>query len=558
MSPISPTADDDADRLPSPDYEPTPPPPFNPAAGRNRSTTPEDMDDDDYHPSPRRNKTARIPSARKSFGVSKDAQGAAVNKGLANHPGVAVPTIRTPRAQAPTQLSEKSASVITIDDDAEQDQSAEVARPVVESEVQFEQRDLATLAKGANKRRASVLAETESMVVASLLKKQKTGEHTLESVNDKIDACLSILSSVVTHQSSLPEEIAQHIHQVIRTFKDPKGSVLQNLMTDLTSQRTLKARYGDMVKKLIEFVDVGNGTVFPKTPPQNEVDTLWAAFHEHIMSIVGPNNVKPTLSPSSAGYMAASAENIAHGRIAGNQLEAYVEDLAGLLKSPQAQQILFSVLLCRWVFADPEAMLKDMHTPVMLHLYEGILSKAETNAEGLVRVQQNDQLATKLLFEDPAFQITEIKRQKERISSMFAKMKKKVCTPSDVPESMKPEKFASELVDLKIKLLLSPKGYRICYVKPGATFNASTMRAFDVNNDPVSDATAAGRKVALCVFPALTGQDPQAITEGSKIDDILVKNRRFLPTFQESTTPSSNGQSSRAVVLLLAETDKQQ
>jgi len=557
MSPFSPVEDHTADRIPSPDYEPSPPPLVKRGTARKRSATPEDTDDDDYHPSPKRNKTARFPSARMSLDASKDTHGPAVDKNSANRKDVAIPKTRAPRAQASTQMSGKSASIIMIDDDAEQGRPMEVARPIIDSEAQSQQRELAAPDHGANKRGASALVETDSRVVSTSPKRQKTGQQALESVNDKLDACLSILSSVVTHQSSLPEETAQHIHQVIRTFKDPKGSVFENLITDLASQRALKVRYGNMVKKLIEFVDLGTETVFPKIPPQNEVDRLWAAFHEHIVSIVGPNNVKPTLSLSSAGYMVASAENIAHSRIPGDQLEAYVESLAGLLKSPQAQQLLFSTLLCRWVFADPEIMLKDMHSTAMLHLYEGILSKAETNAEGIARVQQNDQLATKLLFEDPVFQAAEMKTRKETVKSMFGKLEKKVCAPSRIPRSMKPEKFASELIDLKTKLSLSPKDYRIHYVRPGAKFNASSMRAFNADNDPVSDEKAAGNKVAFCVFPALMCQDAEAITEDSKIGHVLVKNKRFLPTFQESTTPPSDMQLSKGVVLLLTEGDKQ-
>lgn len=251
--------------------------------------------------------------------------------------------------------------------------------------------------------------------------------------------------------------------------------------------------------------------------------------------------------------MAASAGNVAHSRIPGPQLGAYVGSLAGLLESPQAQQLLFSALLCRWVFADPEIMLKDMHSAAMLHLYDGIRSKANTNGEGLAAVQRHDQLATKLLFENPAFQAAEVKRQKGNIEAMFPRMEKIVCAPSKIPKTMKPEKFASKLIDLKMKLLLSPKDYRIRYIRPDVKFDASTMRAFDANNDPVSDTKAAAKKVALCVFPALTCQGPEAVTEDSKMEDVLVKNRRFLPTFQESSTFPPIAQLSKAVVLLLAE-----
>lgn len=257
------------------------------------------MDDEDYHLSPKRNKTVRNPSARMSVDVSKDTQGPVVDMNAVRR-GVAVPKTRSPKPQTPVQTPVGSAPMITIDDETELVQPLGGARPVAVSEARPEQHHFTAPDQGANKRRAATMTETEGTMVAPSPKRQKTGEQTLKSVNTKLDACLSILSSVVTHQSSLPEETAQHIHQVIRTFQDPKGSVLGNLMTDLTSQRALKARYGDMVKKLIEFVDLGNETVFPEIPPQNEVDRLWAEFHEHIVSIVGANNVTPTPSPSNA------------------------------------------------------------------------------------------------------------------------------------------------------------------------------------------------------------------------------------------------------------------
>ena len=78
------------------------------------------------------------------------------------------------------------------------------------------------------------------------------------------------------------------------------------------------------------------------------------------------------------------------------------------------------------------------------------------------------------------------------------------------------------------------------------------MQAYSQSNDPIPDTEAEGKKVLLCVFPALFCQEPAALKEGAKIEDVLCKNKRFHPTFEESTKDSLPGSAvSKAVVLLL-------
>lgn len=550
MDPLSSEIDTGVGRSTSSEYKPTTSPHADRATSRRRSTTPEDSDDVDYEPTPKRIKTARNSLDHTTVIGSKHTQGAVAERGQKSSKAVIVRKTSTSKAQIPVEMSRQLNPVIISDDESGEIQVVGRARQVAQSDAHSEELGLATSDQGTNQRRAGTVSETESTVSEPSLEKQEAGYQTQGNLNNKVDVCLSILSSLVTHQLDLPEETAAHIHQLIRTSREPKQSFLENLLKDLESQRALKARHRNMVKKLVEFVDLNNGTVFPKTTPQNEVDRMWTAFHEHVVSIVGFNNVKPVLSQDSGGYMTVSAENIAHSRIPGEELEAYVESLGDPLRSPHAQQLLFSALLCRWVFAGPEIVFKDTHSAGMLHLYSGILGTSETIAEGLARVQKYDQVATKLLLEDSGFQVNVIKRQKAAVNSLFEGMKRKVCTPSTIPSSMRSDQFASELIDFKMRLLLSPKDYRIHYVKYRTAFNASMMRAFDQANNPVSDAEAAGKKVKLCVFPALVCQDPVAITDGTKIEDVLVKNKRFLPTFQESRPLPPNVQLSKAVVLI--------
>ncbi|XPS69480.1 hypothetical protein M3J07_001739 [Ascochyta lentis] len=406
--------------------------------------------------------------------------------------------------------------------------------------------------RGAKKGKVIELSDDEDSSIDLPLKRQKTGIVSLESLNQKVDACFDMISNMVTNQQSSPEERSEHIHQLIRTFRDSKESIIENLIKDLESQRSLKTKHRAMVQNLVEFVDLNNGTAFPKIPAQNEIDRMWTKFYEQIVSTVGPNNVTPSPTPEGAGYLTCAAEGIANGRIPNDQLEACIESLRRYLETPHAQQSLFSALFCRWIFASPEPMLHAMHSGGMMRLYDGVIGAAQDpTSEGLARVQHYDKVATKLMFEEPDFQTVEVSRRTSEFKSRFEAAKKKLCQPSNIPSSLSPSRFSKEAIKFKQKLLLSPKEYRIHFVRPGYRFQASRMQAYDETNEPVLDAKATGKKVLLCLFPMLTCEGPQPTKEDARIEDVLCKNKKFFPTFKESMqVPSPELQLSKAVVLV--------
>lgn len=288
-----------------------------------------------------------------------------------------------------------------------------------------------------------------------------------------------------------------------------------------------------MVQNLVEFANVADGNVFPKTPSQKDVDQTWTRFYDHIVSTVGANNTEPRSTAEGAGYLTCAVESIANGRIADSELEACLNTLSRYLTSPHAQQTLFSALFCRWVFAFPEQMLDTMHSDGMMHLYEGILDAAETKADGLERVRQYDKVAMKLLLENPDSKTVLVVRRTSEFEVRFETAKHNLCKPSKIPSSLSPSSFAKEVMDFKQKLLLSPKEYRIYYVRPGYEFNAKWMQAYDNTNEPVPDSKAEGKNIDLCVFPALACLKDEAIKEDGKIEDVLCKNKQFFPTLDD-------------------------
>ncbi|KAJ4381669.1 hypothetical protein N0V86_003033 [Didymella sp. IMI 355093] len=558
MSPFTPDIDSATDRISSPEYGASPLSSAKQHAGKRRALTPEDKDDHEYAPSPKRRKSNSNSSGHASHTECRSSQAVPFTKTSKNAKGTktndgATQTAGSPRSQASIKTHKRTPDLIIIDDASEELQAAGSSSQLSYKGTHPNQPTPSSLDQNDSKRKADVMSDGSSSMLELSSEKQKTDDLTLEAVNNKVNACLSILQSLVTHQSDVPEETAEHLHQVIRTFKDPEGSVIENLMKDLESHRRLKAKHRDMVQKLVEFVNLDTGNSFPKEPPQQEVDQIWRAIHEHIVSIVGANNTSPKISALSAGYLACSAENIAYGRIPQDQLKTYLESLAGPLRSPYTQQTILGALICRWVLSDPEPMLNTMHSQGMMQLYNGVLSSASTTLDGLATVQQYDKTATKLMFEDPDFQKLETEPRAHGLSSNIELFKNKWCKKSNIPPSKRPGKFAGEVVKLKQRLLLSPKHYRIRYVRPGTLFDPHYMQAFDHANVPIPDAKAADRKVLLCTFPAFTCEEGKAVKEDAKIDDILIKNKRFASTLGESTESKPESRMSKATVLISME-----
>ena len=141
--------------------------------------------------------------------------------------------------------------------------------------------------------------------------------------------------------------------------------------------------------------------------------------------------------------------------------------------------------------------------------------------------------ASKLLFEDQNFQDVEVKQRIAVFESGVQKVKEERCQESDFPSTKSPSEFAKDVFKFKQSLLISQKEYRIHYVRPGVPFDPRWMQAYDTDHFPISDKEITGGKVLLCLFPVLTCGDAKPMTDETEMSDVLVKNKRFFPKFDE-------------------------
>ncbi|KAF2621601.1 hypothetical protein BU25DRAFT_426363 [Macroventuria anomochaeta] len=101
----------------SPISTPCPIVPSKQAAGKKRAATPEDPNELEYKPSPKRNKPAESSSSYTPINASRGTRGVAVARGVA----VSKPSVS--KTQQRTAASDRAATVIVIDDPPEEHQA---------------------------------------------------------------------------------------------------------------------------------------------------------------------------------------------------------------------------------------------------------------------------------------------------------------------------------------------------------------------------------------------------------------------------------------------------
>jgi hypothetical protein len=167
------------------------------------------------------------------------------------------------------------------------------------------------------------------------------------------------------------------------------------------------------------------------------------------------------------------------------------------------------------------------------------------------QVARVDKVVAQSLFDRADEQARTIESRKRELVKNFSEVTKLICRPHDTPFSMTLEKMATESLKLKLSLMLSPKDYRIRYCQPGTRYDPTWMKSRNDKNQQVADHKAADKKITLCLFPALLAQDTQPFADDARIEDVLVKNRKFFPASDEPKSFNPKQCVAKAVVLVL-------
>jgi hypothetical protein len=95
------------------------------------------------------------------------------------------------------------------------------------------------------------------------------------------------------------------------------------------------------------------------------------------------------------------------------------------------------------------------------------------------------------------------------------------------------DQWYDDFVHMKEEMMLSPMNYRIHYAPPGTPFDPAWMQVEDDGGSVVHLHHCEGKKVKLCLQPALVERQVDSLSSDAPIADALIKNKRFIPSPEE-------------------------
>lgn len=113
-----------------------------------------------------------------------------------------------------------------------------------------------------------------------------------------------------------------------------------------------------------------------------------------------------------------------------------------------------------------------------------------------------------------------------------------------------PKAWAEAVLTLKQRLMISPHDYRVHFCHPEEPFDPSWMTAENEEGDIVPPAQVMSMTVRICLFPALLELEPEEFQEEQPTDAALIKNKRFIPSWDDRQAFDAKKVVAKAVVLV--------
>ena len=165
-------------------------------------------------------------------------------------------------------------------------------------------------------------------------------------------------------------------------------------------------------------------------------------------------------------------------------------------------------------------------------------------------MQRLDKIAFSAFFADPNFQNTALQTCIQRLHKLFDRVTQIYPASSGVQNVLDPNAWAEAVFKLKQRLMISPREYRVHFCPPGAAFDPTWMEAEDQYGDAVQPERAKSMRVRITLFPALLELDPKEFQEGQSVEAALIKNKNFLPLWQDEQVFDAKTVVSKAVVFV--------
>jgi hypothetical protein len=379
-------------------------------------------------------------------------------------------------------------------------------------------------------------------------------------VREKLDA-----------RQDIPDDIYTTMRTVCRTIGHEPGSTFQRILQDICQVNKSRESYEKILRDLIGQRNFGITSTFPPQPAVNNIKTTWYSVRDTIKDAMQFRNTHVTerMIVVSAAFLSTQLDVLVGGTsIWPRDFFGWIKQVDKPLGDPVTAQAIMGIVLCCLLFYGPEPMCPEVRWSIATKIYEmrSVLGISFTLKHPMIfwltslvgeieEVRQLDRIATQCWFKDPHFQDVVLP---ERTSTILKCIR--ACWDA-ISSQVKPTRSDAEVVsileeaiqpilELKQALMVSSYEYRIRFIPPESLFDSTWMEAEDKDGQHIEPAHCFGKKILVCVFPALVQYQTRKLPSDAGVSAALAQNKRFFPTREEVAAFGAEDIIAKAFVVL--------
>jgi hypothetical protein len=203
-------------------------------------------------------------------------------------------------------------------------------------------------------------------------------------VKDTTRLVAALMREQVLTGFDISEELEARLKCIRRTIERDSGELLHKMLQDIHSADSAKAEMRQLIHDLVGHRVFGRPNTFPRYVDPFDINRAWKKLRQHIHQSFGFDEPNSEPNGFDAGYIAARIDDLSKN-CRDSELgvpKHFLEELAPHVTSTLSAQAVVAALVCRWLFAEPEWMCRDVYSPKETKLYEALLVNRESLSIG--------------------------------------------------------------------------------------------------------------------------------------------------------------------------------
>jgi len=256
----------------------------------------------------------------------------------------------------------------------------------------------------------------------------------------------------------------------------------------------------------------------PTTPSEKMLASKWTELHQSLKEAVGLSGDRFLPSGLSAALLATHSESLIGARVSDLNFSKWIRDLE--LRNPDfhTSHWVMSVVLFTSIFSPKEAT-HDVKTWKVLDYVLGVVEQASSKSQSCKRAippPADDELegnlttanmcrriGLKFQYNDKEHRNTKMKAEVDQLLDTWLESWKVLRQCTEITPAMKGStNLLQDMVELRQKLVVSSKDYKIIWFLPGTKYDPNWMEIETATWQPVTDQPTGHSEVRMCLWPA--------------------------------------------------------